>query len=174
MPRGLGLALPDRFFPTQRKTGKSGLATRDYLWVALCIWLPNFLIIQRKFLTKVLLLTQLAENLAAIKMSAESVLCGVEEGLHVLTITSEHPSSHRRYAQLLPSIPVVTCLKIPNKFFVAADNIRTLRKLLKRRIPSLIELVNETVEEGGDKIRKDARKVEERLNLKLRRWVLVE
>ena len=106
-------------------------------------------------------------------MSAESVLCGVEEKLRVLTITSEHPSSHRRYAQLLPSIPVA-CLKIPNKFFVAADNIRTLRKLLKRRIPSLIELVNETVEEGGDKIRKDARKVEERLNLKLRRWVLVE
>ena len=102
-------------------------------------------------------------------MSAE-LLSKVEEGLHMLTITSEHPSSHRRYTQLLPNIPI-SCLKIPNKFFVAADNIRCLKKLLKMRTPSLIEMVNDIVQEGGDKITKDASKVEERLNLKLRRWV---
>ena len=39
------------------------------------------------------------------------------------------------------------------------------------RTPSLIEMVNEIVQEGGDKISKDASKAEERLNLKLRRWV---
>ena len=101
-------------------------------------------------------------------MSAE-LLSKVEEGLHMLTIASEHPSSHRRYTQLLPNIPV-TCLKIPNKFFVAADNIRCLKKVLKMRTPSLIEMVNEIVQEGGDKISKDASKIEERLNLKLRRY----
>ena len=37
------------------------------------------------------------------------------------------------------------------------------------RTPSLIEMVNKIVEEGGDKIRSDASKVEERLDLKLRR-----
>ena len=99
-------------------------------------------------------------SIAAIRMSAE-LLSRVEEGLRVLTITSEHPSSHRRYAQLLPSIPIA-CLKIPNKFFVAADNIRCLKKLLKIGTPSLIEMVNEVVEEGGDKINKDASQVEER------------
>ena len=39
------------------------------------------------------------------------------------------------------------------------------------RIPSLTEMVNEVVQEGGDKITNDASKVEERLNLKLRRWM---
>ena len=39
------------------------------------------------------------------------------------------------------------------------------------RTPSLIEIVNEVVQQGGDKITNDASKVEERLNLKLRRWV---
>ena len=39
------------------------------------------------------------------------------------------------------------------------------------RTPSLIEMVNKIVQEGGDKISKDVSKVKERLNLKLRRWV---
>ena len=52
-------------------------------------------------------------------MSAE-LLHSVEEGLQQLAIASDHPSNHCRYTQLLSKIPV-TCLKIPNKFFVAAD-----------------------------------------------------
>ena len=102
-------------------------------------------------------------------MSAE-LLHSVEEGLQQLTIALDHPCNHRQYTQLLPKIPV-TCLKIPNMFFVAADNIRCLTKVLKMRTPSLIEMVNKIVEEGGDKIRNDASQVEERLELKLRRLV---
>ena len=60
-------------------------------------------------------------------------------------------------------------MKIPNRFFIAADSIRCLRKVLKMRIPSLIEMVNETVDEGADKISNNATQVEERLDLKLRR-----
>ena len=39
------------------------------------------------------------------------------------------------------------------------------------RTPSHIEMVNEIVQEGGDKISQDASKVKERLSSKLRRWV---
>lgn len=100
-------------------------------------------------------------------MSAE-LLHSVEEGIHQLTIASEHPSSHCRYTQLLPKIPI-TCLKIPNEFFVAADRIRCLKKLLKMRTPGLIEMVNEIVEQGGDKISNDSSQVKEILDLKSRR-----
>ena len=101
---------------------------------------------------------------------SEELLYRVEEELHQLTIAdSEHPSSHCRYRQLLPKIPIA-CLKIPNKFFIVADNIRCLRKVLKMRIPGLIEMVNELIaDEGADKISNDATQVEERLELKLRR-----
>lgn len=52
------------------------------------------------------------------RMSADSeLLSRVEEGLHMLTIASEHPSSHHRYTQLLPNIPI-TCLKIPKSFLL--------------------------------------------------------
>ena len=100
---------------------------------------------------------------SAYRMSAE-LLYSVEEELHQLNIASEHPSSHCRYRQLLPKIPIV-CLKIPNKFFIAADTVRCLRKILKMRIPGLIEMVNEIVDEGADKISNNATQVD----LKLRR-----
>ena len=104
---------------------------------------------------------------SSVRMSAE-LLRSVEQELHQLTIASEHPSSHCRYTQLLPQIPI-TCLKIPNKFFVVVDSIRCLRKVLKMKIPGLIQIVNEMIEEGGDKISEDASQVEKRLDLKLRR-----
>ena len=91
------------------------------------------------------------------------LLHSVEKGLHQLTIASDHPSNHCQYTQLLSKIPV-TWLKIPNQFFVAADNIKCLKKVLKMRTPSLTEMVNKIVEEGGDKIRNDASQVKERLD----------
>ena len=100
-------------------------------------------------------------------MTAE-LLSSVEESLHELVVASEHPSAHSNYQILLPQV-TVTCLKVPNKFFLLADRIRCIKKLLKMRVPSFTKLVNEIVEEGGDKIRYDASKAEERLVLKSRR-----
>ena len=102
-----------------------------------------------------------------IRETAE-LLNTVEERLHQLTIASNHPSTHHLYNRLLPQIPVA-CLKIPNKIYLVADRIKCLKKVLKMRIPGLIETVNEIVEEGGDKISCDASKAEERLELKSRR-----
>jgi len=92
----------------------------------------------------------------------------VEEGLRQLNITSHHPSLHLQYKQLLPQIPI-SCFKIPHKFFITADRIKCLKKALKMEPPSFIELVNEIIEEGSDKINYNATRAEERLELKSRR-----
>ena len=56
------------------------------------------------------------------------------------------------------------------RLFTAAQELNgCLRKVLKMKTPGLIQMVNEMMEGGGDKISEDASQVEERLDLKLRR-----
>jgi len=99
---------------------------------------------------------------------SSDLLKSVEEGLNQLTVTSSLPSSHPLYNRMLSQVPIA-CLKIPNKFYLAADRIYCLRTTLKVRKPSLIELVNTLVEEGSDKISYNASNIEERLQLQSRR-----
>jgi len=51
-------------------------------------------------------------------MTAE-LLHNAAEGLFELTVTAGHPSTHRKYNELLPHIHIpIACLSIPNKFFL--------------------------------------------------------
>ena len=102
-----------------------------------------------------------------MRMNAE-LLTKVEEGLRELIITSNHPSSHPQYNQLLPKIPIA-CLTIPHKFFLVADRIQCLKKTLQLPSSDLIEMANVIIEDGSDKIRNDASLAEDRLVLKSRR-----
>ena len=94
------------------------------------------------------------------------LLQSVQKHLQELSIVCEPPSTSNNLRSIaMQHMDPITSLRIPNQFYVLADRINCLEKMIGASISKRLEMANSIIEAGGTavKISNTATSVETRL-----------
>ena len=93
------------------------------------------------------------------------LLQSVQKHLQELSIVCEPPTSNNPRSIAMQHMDPITSLRIPNQFYVLADRINCLEKMIGASVSKRLEMANSIIEAGGTavKISSTATGVETRL-----------